>query len=355
LLLATHAVAGPLPPDPLPRTNLLVFHNARGQPAPVKTKSDWLKRRAEILRAMQAIMGPLPGKQKRCPLDVKIETETDCGPYLRRLITYASEPGSRVPAYLLIPKAALASAKKWPGALALHPTDAEYGHRVVVESLRSYYWVYARDLVERGFVVLAPAYPLLANYQPDLKALGYQSGTMKAIWDNMRGLDLLESLPFVQRGRFVAIGHSLGGHNSIYTAVFDPRIKVIVTSCGFDSYRDYMDGQIKGWTSERYMPKLLEYQDRLGEIPFDFPELLGALAPRAIFINAPLRDANFKSRSVDQVVQAALPISQLYGVPGNLVVEHPDCEHDFPAPIREEGYRFVDQHLNRATQMISSP
>ena len=31
----------------------------------------------------------------------------DCGKYLRRLISYASEPGSRVPAYLLVPKAAL--------------------------------------------------------------------------------------------------------------------------------------------------------------------------------------------------------------------------------------------------------
>jgi dienelactone hydrolase len=292
-------------------------------------------------------MGPLPGQEKRCPLDVKIDTVTDCGSYLRRFITYSSEPGSQVPAYLLIPKAALQSGRKSPGALALHPTDAEYGHRVVVESLRPYYWVYARDLVERGFVVLAPSYPLLAKYQPDLKALGYRSGTMKAIWDNIRGLDLLESLPFVRRGRFVAIGHSLGGHNSIYTAVFDQRIKAVVTSCGFDSYLDYMDGDIKGWTSDRYMPRLLDYQHRLEEVPFDFPELLGALAPRAVFINAPLRDANFKWRSVDAVVKAALPIYQLYGVTGDLQVEHPDCEHDFPAPIREEAYQFVAKHLGQ--------
>ena len=65
---------------------------------------------------------------------------------------------------------------------------------------------------------------------------------MKAIWDNIRGLDLLESLRFVKRGRYGAIGHSLGGHNAIYTAVFDQRIKVVVSSCGFDSYLDYYDG-----------------------------------------------------------------------------------------------------------------
>src|SRR5207253_9118348 len=135
-----------------------------------------------------------------------------------------------------IPKEALAKKKKFLAVLALHPTDMEHGHRVVVESLRDYYFPYGVDLAERGFVVLAPAYPLMAQYQPDLKALGYQSGTMKAIWDNIRGLDLLDSLPSVRKGKYGAIGHSLGGHNAIYTAVFDERIKVIVSSCGFDSF-----------------------------------------------------------------------------------------------------------------------
>ena len=55
---------------------------------------------AEILRGMQAVMGTLPGGEKRCPLDMKVEEEVDCGTYVRRLITYASEPGARVPAYL---------------------------------------------------------------------------------------------------------------------------------------------------------------------------------------------------------------------------------------------------------------
>src|SRR5207237_6160302 len=114
------------------------------------------------------------------------------------------------------------------------------GYRVVVEELRPVYRAYARDLAERGYVVLAPAYPLMANHQPNLKSLGYQSGTMKGIWDNKRGLDLLAGLPMVDKRRIGAIGHSLGGHNAIYTAVFDDRIRVVVSSCGFDSFVDYM-------------------------------------------------------------------------------------------------------------------
>ncbi len=201
------------------------------------------------------------------------------------------------------------------------------------------------ELVRHGYVVLAPAYPLMADYQPDLKALGYRSGTMKAIWDNIRGLDLLDSLAFVKHGQFGAIGHSLGGHNAIFTAVFEPRIQVVVSSCGFDSFVDYQDGHIEGWTSERYMPALKAYRTRLADTPFDFYELIGALAPRPLFINAPLGDANFKSASVDQIVQAATAVYRLYGVTGNLRLHHPASRHEFPDEQRQQAYQLLDQVL----------
>jgi dienelactone hydrolase len=345
--------AADLPPAPsrLPRTNLLVFHDRTGAVVPVKSKAEWQQRRAEILCGMTEVMGPLPGREKRCPLDVQIEQETDCGSYVRRSITYAAEPGSRVPAYLLIPKAALRATKKFPAVLALHPTDMEFGYRVVAEQLRANYRAYGRDLVERGYVVLAPAYPIMADYQPDLETLGYRSGTMKAIWDNIRGLDLLESLPYVRKKKLGAIGHSLGGHNAIYTAVFDPRIQVVVSSCGFDSFLDYYSGDPanwqpeRGWCQTRYLPRLADYRGRLAEILFDFHELIGALAPRPVFVNAPLHDANFGWQSVDHVAQAASAVYRLYDVPKNLQVVHPDCEHDFPTEVRKAAYRFLDQRL----------
>lgn len=335
----------------LDRNNLLLYRDAQGEIRPVKSKADWPRRRAEILRGMQEVMGPLPGNEKRCPPDLKVEQEEDCGSYVRRFITYASEPGSRVPAYLLIPKKVLSGMNKAPAVLCLHPTDNTIGHKVVVGLGGRPHRQYAQELAERGYVTLAPSYPLLANYQPDLKALGWQSGTLKAVWDNIRGIDLLESLPYVKRGAFGAIGHSLGGHNSVYTAVFDERIKVIVSSCGLDSYLDYYSENPKvwlpekGWCQTRYMLKLAEYAGRLEEIPFDFHEMIGALALRPVFINAPLKDSNFKWQSVDRVAAAASQVYRLYGVPKNLRVEHPNCEHDFPDEMREIAYALFDKHL----------
>jgi hypothetical protein len=330
-------------PSRLDRTDLLLFHNAKGEIVQGRNKRDWEKRHAEILGSMQDVMGRLPGKEKRCALDVQIVEEVDCGSYIRKSITYQSEPNSRVPAYLLVPKKALKKNAKVRAVLCLHPTDMRLGNKVVVGLGGKENRNYASELAERGFVTLAPAYPHLANYAPDWKSLGYESGTMKAIWDNIRGIDLLESLPYVKRNGVAAIGHSLGGHNSIYTAVFDKRIKVIVSSCGFDSYLDYMNGNITGWTSIRYMPKLLDY--RLENIPFDFHEMIAALSPRALFVNAPTADANFKWQSVDRIMAAARTIYKLDNAENNLRVVHPNCPHDFPDEIREAAYTFIEEKL----------
>jgi len=342
-----------LSPGPrLPRENLLLYCGPGNEPEPVRTGDDWLKRRGEILDGMQAVMGRLPGSEKRCPLDVRVEEEVDRGSYVRRLITYASEPGSRVPAYLSIPKSVLkGDGKRARAVLCLHATDDVVGHGIVVGLGDRPNRQYASELAERGYVTLAPNYPLLAKYRPDLEALGWESGTLKAVWDNIRGLDLLESLPFVAPGGFGAIGHSLGGHNSVYTAAFDDRIKAIVSSCGLDSYLDYYGGDEKvwmpqkGWTQARYMPRLAAYRGHLGDIPFDFHEIIGALAPRHVLIIAPLKDGNFRPDSVDRIAAAAMAVYKLQGHPERLRVEHPDCEHDFPDAMRQAAYALFDSAL----------
>ena len=338
-------------PERLDRLNLLQFRSADGVQL-VKTPADWEKRRAEIVAGMETVMGPFPGADRRVDLDVKVEEEADAGSYIRRLITYQSEPKSRTPAYLCIPKDVLAGKRKAAAVLCLHPTDNVVGHKVVVGLGGRAGRQYASELTERGYVTLSPAYTHLANYWPNLGESGHVSGTMKAIWDNSRGMDLLESLELVDASHgFGAIGHSLGGHNAIYTAVFDKRVSVIVSSCGFDSYLDYYDGAERvwffgaGWCQIRYMPRLSNYRGKLETIPYDFPELLGALAPRPLFVNAPLHDSNFRWKSVDVCAKAARPVYGLLGDENDLVIRHPDSDHNFPDEMRKEAYETIDRVL----------
>ena len=327
-------------------------------------------------------LGKLPGSAKNCPLSVEILQEEDLGSYVRQTLSFAAEPGERVPAYLLIPKGALGgSRRQFPGVLALHQTHS-FGHRVVVGLGNSPDDEYGIELVQRGFVVLAPPYPLLANYYPDLHALGWDGGMLKAIWNNRRGIDLLAALPYVRTNGFACIGHSLGGHTGLFTAAFDDRIKVVVTSCGFDSFRDYYDGNPavwqpeRGWCQTRYLPRLLAYSERLADLPFDFSDVFRAVAPRAVFVNAPLGDTNFRWRSVDRVLaevrpefegQARAKEGQAIGktvkpkgqviavnkrqaigeraLAERLVVVHPDSPHRFPPDVRLAAYEFIERNL----------
>jgi hypothetical protein len=146
----------------------------------------------------------------------------------------------------------------------------------------------------------------------------------------------------------------LGGHNGIFTAVFDSRISVIITSCGFDSFADYYGGNEevwmpeKGWCQTRYMPKLANYRGRLEEVPFDFSELLGAIAPRRIMVIATLHDSNFAAASVHRVVASAKAVYTLYDKPQHLTLMHPDCKHDFPVDMRQAAYSLFEKEFKNA-------
>src|SRR5689334_22541 len=136
---------------PLERTNLMAYVDAGGAVRPVRTVVDWQKRRASVLEAMQKVMGPLPGNEKRSALEAKVEEEMDRDSYKLQKITYQSEPGGRVPAYLLIPKGASAEHKA-PAVLGLHQTHRQ-GNKVVVGLGDSPDDAYGVALAERGFVV----------------------------------------------------------------------------------------------------------------------------------------------------------------------------------------------------------
>ncbi len=269
---------------------------------PVATRLDWGYRRRQILSNMSKVMGELPQSDRRVPLDVAIESRQQADGYMRIRLSFAVEPNDRVPAFLLIPDGLQEPA---PALLCLHPTHALGKDQICGlggEASR----FYAHELAQQGFVCLAPDYPSFGEYPFDFTAWDdrYDSGTMKAIWNNVRGLDLLESWPLVDKDRIGCIGHSLGGHNALFTAAFDQRIRAVVTSCGFTEFAYYYGGDLTGWTSARYMPKILrEYGADPTRMPFDFAEVLATIAPRPLFINAPLADDNFAVAGVRTSVE----------------------------------------------------
>ena len=323
--------------------DLLVFENSHGKTKSIRSARQWQKQRQKIIDGMQQVMGPLPDASKKVPLDLQIIEEVTIGKVRRLKITFAPEANDRVPAYLLIP-ADLSG--KVPGILCLHQTTGiGKGEPAGLGGLSNLH--YAIELAGRGYVTLAPDYPNFGDYKYDPYQNGYQSATMKGIWNHMAAVDLLQSLPEVDPDRIGCIGHSLGGHNSLFMAAFDKRIKAVVTSCGFNSFLKYYGGDLTGWSHKGYMPRIASVYDKdPAKMPFDFPGVLTAISPRAIFINAPLKDSNFEVSGVRDCVNAAQPVYDLLKAPTKLIMVNPDAEHDFPKEVREAAYKFFDKELN---------
>lgn len=335
-----------LTPD-LDHSKLLIFRDAQNRERPVSTKEDWQQRRKEILAGMERAMGQLPDRSNLPPLDMKVSEEFTGDGYRRLTISITScqEDHDRIPAYLYLPTDRPAG-KRVAAILALHPTGAP--GKGIVDGNGKANRQYGRELAQRGYVVLAPDYPGfgdLAKY--DFASDRYVSGTMKGIFNHMRCVDLLQSLDEVDGTRIGVIGHSLGGHNSMFVATFDERLKVVVSSCGWCPFHDYYGGKITGWTGNVYMPRIRdEYLLDPNKVPFDFYEVVGALAPRPFLSISPLRDANFDSNGVKKAIPVARTVYDLYGASDRLQVRYPDCDHDFPDPGRREAYEFMDQALS---------
>lgn len=298
--------------------------------------------RAAIRKKMELVMGPLPDDSRKVPLDVQFTKEDRLKKFTRKKLSYAAEKNDRVPAWLLIPNGLI---EKAPAILCLHQTinigkdePAGLGKQ---ENKRI-----GVHLAERGYVVLCPDYPSFGEYPYDFKKSDYKSGSMKAIWNNMRAVDLLQSLPQVDGKRIGVIGHSLGGHNSMFTAAFDDRIQAIVSNCGFTSFAKYYNGNLKGWTSDRYMPLIAtKYEMKPEKMPFDFTDVVIAFAPRPFLASSPVGDHNFEVSGVRDVIAAVKPYYEKLGAGEKLQANYPDCKHDFPPEVRNAAYDFLDRWL----------
>jgi dienelactone hydrolase len=331
-----------------------------------RTSEDWAIRRRQIIAGAEEVMGRLPGRSNLPPLDVKIIEQVDKDGYVRLSITYQSGDGDRVPAYLLLPKDR-PPGRRLPAMVALHGTSrfgkkSVTGEAVVLTDAelkkadrtpnmfptRNVVYLnmdYGKELAQRGYVVLAPDYPSFGDYPYDFRKSKYASGSMKAIANHIRGVDLLQSREEVDPERIGVIGHSLGGHNALFLGLFDQRVKVVVASAGWGPFSGSRHGNKPGgWDQDVYMPRLRTvYNFDWDRVPFDLPELVAAVAPRAFFSNSPSRDPWFSADAIKDVEPRIRAAYALLGAADRLQVQYPNCEHDFPPEIRRAAYSFLDR------------
>jgi len=342
---------GAEPPVYSSHRELLVYRDTQGQEHPIKTPRDWSVRRGHIVAGLEQAMGKLPDRTKLPKPEFKVLDEVAGKGHVRKRISLVSNDphaaeGDRIPVYLYLP----ADIKPPRAAiLALHPTS-KVGKDMPAGLSPRANRQYALELAERGYVVIVPDYPgfgELTGYR--FEDDRHESGTIKGVWNHLRCVDLLVSLPEVDAKRIGVIGHSLGGHNALFAAVFDERLAATVSSCGwcsFHEYRGMKHGGMADWASPGYMPRIRDvYKLDPDKQPFDFYEIVAALAPRPFLSISPVKDEDFEVAGVKKVIPAAQKVYELLAAPKALEVRYPDCNHDFPEEERKAAYEFFDRTL----------
>lgn len=324
--------------------------------------AEWEQYRWHLKQNMEAIMGPLPDRQNLPELDIQIIDTFHTDRYMRLNIDFRAAKNAtlseveeeRVPAYLYLPHRSSITGKL-PAMLALHPTGAD--GKKIVDGQGKTNRAYAKELAERGYIVIAPDYPSYGDLSAyDFENDRYQSGTMAAIFYHMRCVDLLTERRDVDPERIGVIGHSLGGHNAMFVGAFDERLKVVVSSSGWTQMeyydigevaQEHYGGRLGPYAQDRYMPLVRDKYDLDGErIPINYHEMIALLAPRAFFSNSPLNDSNFEVKGVIKGMELAKDAYRFLQADDNLQVRYPEAEHDFPTKTRQEAYEFIDQILD---------
>jgi pimeloyl-ACP methyl ester carboxylesterase len=339
---------------------LLTYKDKNGVSKPVLKKPEWEQRRRQILDSMQMVMGKLPDRTDLPLLNMKVIESLKGDNYTRLTINFTVAENESASAYLYLPFSKN-NRKKLPAMVVLHGTGDE-GKQLVDGASPLANRAIAKELAKRGYVVIAPDYPSFGDQKEyDFDSDRYESGTMKAIFNHIRCVDLLQVRKEVDPDRIGVIGHSLGGHNAMFVGAFDKRIKVVVSSCGwtlFDCYNAGEEatkkygGRLGPWAQKRYMPLMRDkYNLDAAKIPFDFDEVIAAIAPRPFFSNSPVNDANFDVNGVKEGIVSATKVYRFLKADENLQVRYPDAKHDFPPEIRLEAYRFVDRILKHTPSL----
>lgn len=154
--------------------------------------------------------------------------------------------------------------------------------------------------------------------------------------DNIRGVDLLESLPYVDKNNIGATGASGGGNQTMWLSALDERIKACMPVVSVGTFQSYIMGS--NCVCE-LMPGGLTYSEESG--------ILGLIAPRAIKICSGLKDASptFYPSEMIRSFTNAKPIFALYNAANNIRYQLFNTPHGYWPEMRQAMLGWFDLKL----------
>jgi hypothetical protein len=176
-------------------------------------------------------------------------------------------------------------------------------------------------------------------------------------WGVSRCIDYLETQPFADRHKFIAIGHSRLGKAVLVAGAFEDRLAVVAPAGsgagGTGAYRfnGERGGGREGLADEVrkypnwFSPNLRQFAAEVDKLPFDQHWLIALAAPRAFISLEGTDDQNCVSNALKQAIAGARPAYDLLGVPQRLGVSYAPHRHALTDEDWAALLDFADQQL----------
>ena len=211
-----------------------------------------------------------------------------------------------------------------PAVVAIHGHAGT--HRTPFDPEAKIYKEFGSELARRGFVVVAPDVGQHNAFESGRLLMG------ERLWDVIRCVDLLASLPEVDAKRIGCAGLSLGGEMAMWLGAMDERLTATV-SCGFLTRMDHMESNhCMCWKFDGLRALV------------DWPDLYSMIAPRPLQCQNGLKEPanDFQVPIAQEALREITPAYQSFGAAGNVELHVHDGAHEIDLAAL---LKFLDAHL----------
>ena len=311
---------------------------------------NWQEQRKRLLLELRNLMGIFPVS---CSLDVKEYGSLDCDGYRITKLTYQSRPGFLVTANLYIPD----GKGPFPAVLGTHGhwNQGKIASRVAARG---------HTLAKDGFVCLIVDAFGSGERGTEPGKFEYHGGVIGGslllvgetllgmqVVDNMRGIDLLQSLDYVDGERIGVTGASGGGNQAMWVAAMDSRVKASVPVVSVGTFESYVT---RSNCMCELLPNGLPLTEEWG--------VLALTAPNPMLIINALQDCNptFYVSEMLRSFNAAREIYRLYDADDCFAYKAVDLPHGYWPEMRSHmlgwfRYWLKNEGSGRSCEIINVP
>lgn len=328
-----------------------------------KDFDEWRLRARDVLFDCMDIVQPAPDDY-----DMKVVDSEQREGYRALKVEFNISRWTRVPAYLLVPD----GDGKFPSVVMLHDHGAHFliGKEKMVRPFNddpaiisdADSWVekcydgrYVGDYFARnGYVVLSVdalfwgdrgcAEGIDYDRQQALASNFLQMGASWGAYinmDDMRSVEFLSSLPFVDRERIGCLGFSMGAYRSWMLSSMTDLVKASASVCWMNTTEYLMtvdNNQNKGGSAySMLLPGIRKYMD--------YPHVASIACPKpSLFFNGS-RDKLFPAAGVEDAYRQMREVWDSVGASDRLVTNMWDEKHFFNKKMQEEVLEFFNKWI----------